>query len=115
MENVLSTELITLTNSAIQEINKILLKENNNVKLRISIISGGCNGFKYYFYLDDLINDNDIIIERLGAKLIIDNKSFQYIKGGSIDYLNTLEVSKFIIYNNPNIKYQCSCGYSFSI
>ncbi|QCI24862.1 iron-sulfur cluster insertion protein ErpA [Buchnera aphidicola (Rhopalosiphum padi)] len=106
---------IEFTNSAAKKIKNIIEeKKNKNLKLRIYIIGGGCSGFQYQFIFDEKTNKDDILIEKLNISLVIDPISLQYLYGGTIDYLENLEGSKFIV-SNPNAKSTCGCGLSFSI
>ena len=106
---------IEFTNSAAKKIKSIIKeKKNKNVKLRIYIIGGGCSGFQYQFIFDEKINEDDILVKKLNICLVIDPISLQYLHGGTIDYLENLEGSKFIV-SNPNAKNTCGCGLSFSI
>lgn len=110
----MKTSLIFTDAAAKKTKNLISHKKNKNLKLRIYITGGGCSGFQYNFQLDDNVRDGDIMIEHLGVKLITDCMSFQYLVGGKVDYIETLEGSKFM-FLNPNAKNTCSCGLSFSI
>ncbi|MXP56345.1 iron-sulfur cluster insertion protein ErpA [Pantoea sp. Mhis] len=106
---------LQLTDTAVQKVKNLIEQENKaELKLRIYITGGGCNGFQYAFTLDDKINDGDIIVEKQDVILVIDSISLQYLFGGSIDYIEGLDGSRFIV-NNPNAKTTCGCGYSFSI
>ncbi|SNC59018.1 iron-sulfur cluster insertion protein ErpA [Sodalis endosymbiont of Henestaris halophilus] len=87
---------------------------NSNIKLRVYIIGGGCSGFQYGFTFDNKVNEGDFIIEKQGVALVVDPMSLQYLVGGSVDYSEGLEGSRFIIIN-PNAKTTCGCGSSFSI
>lgn len=114
MENIKKLPL-KITDKATEKINNVIkTKNNSNLKLRIYIIGGGCNGFQYEFILDEKKNKNDIIIKKSNVYLIIDPISLQYLIGGTIDYQEDLEGSKFVI-SNPNAKNTCGCGLSFSI
>ncbi|WWO97078.1 MAG: iron-sulfur cluster insertion protein ErpA [Candidatus Dasytiphilus stammeri] len=106
---------INLTKSAHTKISILLLQSDNpNIKFRIYITGGGCNGFKYKFILDDKIILNDIIIKKNNnVCLIIDDISIQYLQGSKIDYIQQLKGSRFIVIN-PNAKITCSCGSSFT-
>ncbi|URJ25237.1 iron-sulfur cluster insertion protein ErpA [Candidatus Blochmannia ocreatus (nom. nud.)] len=107
---------INLTENAINKIKFFIQKEKlkKNLKLRIYIIGGGCNGFQYGFILDNQISKDDYVIEHNGVGLIVDPMSLQYLLGGIIDYYEELKGAKFIVIN-PNAKITCSCGASFSI
>ncbi|HMI76750.1 MAG TPA: iron-sulfur cluster insertion protein ErpA [Buchnera sp. (in: enterobacteria)] len=106
---------LNITDKATEKIHHVIkTKKNENLKLRIYIIGGGCNGFQYEFMLDSKKNTNDTIIKKSNVYLIIDPISLQYLMGGTIDYKEDLEGSKFII-SNPNAKSTCGCGLSFGM
>ncbi|WP_425619769.1 iron-sulfur cluster insertion protein ErpA [Buchnera aphidicola] len=110
-----SKQHLKITEKAIKKLKSIIkIKNNYNLKLRIYINGGGCSGFQYEFIFDECTNPDDVIITQSGVSLIIDPISLQYLYGGTVDYLENLEGSKFIIFN-PNAKNTCSCGVSFGI
>jgi len=82
--------------------------------LRVYIQGGGCSGFQYGFALENEENQDDMIVETDGVKLLVDPMSFQYLIGAKIDYLEDLQGARFII-NNPNATTTCGCGSSFGI
>ncbi|QJC38417.1 iron-sulfur cluster insertion protein ErpA [Enterobacteriaceae endosymbiont of Donacia fulgens] len=102
---------ISLTKKAIKKIKKL---DNKNLNFRIFILGGGCSGFKYDFILDKKIKKNDILINLSGINIVIDKISMQYLSGSIIDYIESIEESRFII-RNPYMKNTCSCGSSFDI
>ncbi|URJ30206.1 iron-sulfur cluster insertion protein ErpA [Blochmannia endosymbiont of Camponotus sp.] len=108
---------IQLTDFAAKKV-RLLIKNkttnNSNLKLRVYIVGGGCSGFQYGFTLDEKKFSDDYIIKNNGVTLIIDPISLQYLFGGTIDYYEGLEGSRFVVIN-PNAKTTCSCGSSFSI
>lgn len=106
---------IQITNNAIKEIKKLISNQKKlNLRFRIYVSSGGCNGFRYGFMFDENKNKNDFVIKKSGIELIVDFKSLIYLNGGNVDYIKEVEGSyfKFI---NPNSKTICSCGFSFGI
>jgi iron-sulfur cluster assembly protein len=58
--------------------------------------------------------DGDKIFERDGAKVVVDRKSFLYLNGTELDYVDSLMNTGFNL-NNPNVKRTCGCGASFSV
>lgn len=110
---------ISLTDSAAERI-KYLVKaennaENNNaIGFRIIVEGGGCSGFQYKFSITREIAQDDIVVEKNGAKLIVDNISLELIKGSTLDFINTLAESRFDI-KNPNSSANCGCGNSFNV
>lgn len=105
---------VRISDMAASRINKLLADEHEGTVLRIIITGGGCSGYSYNFKLDTTQNADDIIVENGTATVVIDPDSFSFIKGSTIDYIDTLEASQFII-KNPNAKTSCGCGTSFSI
>ena len=95
---------------------KALVEEEGNprLKLRVFVTGGGCSGFQYGFTFDEKINDGDTVVEKSGVTMVIDPMSLQYLVGGSVDYTEGLEGSRFTV-TNPNASTTCGCGSSFSI
>ncbi|AFP85899.1 hypothetical protein A35E_00622 [secondary endosymbiont of Heteropsylla cubana] len=107
--------LLQFSDSAVKQVKILIANEDNpNLKLRVYIIGGGCSGFQYAFTFDDHVYEDDVTIEKEGVILVVDPMSLQYLIGGSIDYVEKLEGSRFIV-TNPNAKNTCGCGASFSI
>jgi iron-sulfur cluster insertion protein len=107
--------MITITESALAKVADILAEENNPaVKLRTFVQGGGCSGFSYGFTLDEEQNEDDFVIEKPGAVIIVDSMSMQYLQGATIDYKEELMGSQFVI-SNPNAQSTCGCGSSFSV
>ncbi|QJC36783.1 iron-sulfur cluster insertion protein ErpA [Enterobacteriaceae endosymbiont of Donacia vulgaris] len=102
---------ISLTKRAMNKIKELYFQNSN---FRIFILGGGCSGFKYNFMLDKKIKENDILINLSGINIVIDKISIQYLTGSIIDYIESIEESKFII-KSPYMKNTCSCGSSFDI
>lgn len=106
---------LQFTEAAANKVKSLIADEENpDLKLRVYITGGGCSGFQYGFTFDDKINDGDMTIEKQGVSLVVDPMSLQYLVGGSVDYTEGLEGSRFVV-NNPNAKSTCGCGSSFSI
>lgn len=108
------TNTITLSESAARRITQIVGSEVGKEALRISVEGGGCSGFSYKFDLAQGVENDDIVIERDGAKVLIDNMSVVYMEGSEIDFVDNLLGQSFQI-KNPNAVASCGCGTSFSI
>lgn len=105
---------VTLTASAAKRINAILAKQDAGAFLRVSVEGGGCSGFSYKFDFASAVNTDDAVIERDGAKVLIDEMSLEFLKGSEIDFSTELIGAAFRI-NNPNATAACGCGTSFSV
>lgn len=105
---------ITLSESAARRIARILSSEPPGSVLRVSVSGGGCSGFQYGFDLDQNRGDDDLVVERDGAVVVIDPVSLPYMGGAEIDFVDDLIGQSFQI-RNPNATASCGCGTSFSI
>jgi iron-sulfur cluster assembly accessory protein len=105
---------VIVTDSAIRKIASILGSEKEPSVLRVSVEGGGCSGFQYKFDIQRTADAEDIVIERDGAKVVIDPVSLQYLSGSRIDYADELIGAAFKI-ENPNATASCGCGTSFSL
>lgn len=108
------TTAITLSESAAKRIAQIVAAEEGKQSLRVSVEGGGCSGFSYKFDLDGEPNQDDLVIARDNAKVLIDSMSVIYMEGSEIDFVDNLLGQSFQI-KNPNAVASCGCGTSFSI
>ena len=81
--------------------------------LRVAVEGGGCSGFQYDITLEEKESDNDTVLKKFGAKVVIDSVSLQFLDGATIDYSQEIIGAKFVI-QNPNVTSSCGCGTSFS-
>jgi iron-sulfur cluster assembly accessory protein len=109
-----STLNVTLSDRAARRIASILAKEPDGTALRVSVSGGGCSGFQYGFDLDKTRADDDLILERNGAVVLIDSVSLPFVGGSEIDFVDDLIGQSFQV-KNPNATASCGCGTSFSI
>ena len=108
------SETVTMTESAARRIGEILKSEPAGSMLRVSVEGGGCSGFQYKFDTERTKADDDIVIERSGATVLIDPLSLNYMAGSEIDFVDDLIGSSFKI-NNPQATASCGCGTSFAL
>ena len=109
-----ATPTVVLTQAAAERVSEIMETQQAASMLRISVEGGGCSGFQYKY---DLVNDrqnDDLVLERAGATVLIDQISLQFMAGSEIDYVDDLIGAAFKI-NNPNATAGCGCGTSFSV
>ncbi|MBD8554632.1 iron-sulfur cluster insertion protein ErpA [Rhizobium sp. CFBP 8762] len=108
------TETVTISESAAKRIGSILAAQHARKAMRVSVEGGGCSGFSYKFDLVDDVQDDDLILEKGDAKVLIDQMSLVYMSGSEIDFIDNLLGQSFQI-KNPNAVASCGCGTSFSI
>jgi len=111
--NVMSADVI-VTERAAQRIGEILRREPAGTMLRVSVEGGGCSGFQYKFDTEHSKADDDIVIEKSGATVLIDPTSLNYMAGSEIDFVDDLIGQSFKV-NNPKATASCGCGTSFAL
>jgi iron-sulfur cluster assembly accessory protein len=105
---------VTVTERAAERIGQILRQEPAGTMLRVSVAGGGCSGFQYKFDTERERLDDDVVIEKAGATVLIDPVSLDYMAGAEIDFVDDLIGSSFKI-NNPKATASCGCGTSFAL
>ena len=106
---------LVFTNRAAEKVRFLIEDEGNDaLKLRVFVTGGGCAGFQYGFTFDELVAEDDAVINKDGVDLLVDSMSYPYLAGGTVDYVEGLEGSRFVV-DNPNAETTCGCGSSFAI
>lgn len=108
------TDTVSITSRAASRIKDIMTAHPGSTGLRVAVEGGGCSGFQYDFKLDSQRADDDLVIEKDGATVLIDSISLVYINGSEIDFVDDLIGRSFKV-NNPQATMSCGCGTSFSI
>jgi iron-sulfur cluster assembly protein len=108
--------VLTITENAAAEVRKFLAADDipqDTAGLRVSVLPGGCSGFKYSLNIEDKPAEDDINAEIGGVRVFLDVFSAQYLNGVTIDYTTSMQGSGFT-FNNPNSTGGCGCGSSFA-
>jgi iron-sulfur cluster insertion protein len=115
MDTTKTSENFIISENAAKRIAQLMDdEENKNVRLRISVLGGGCSGFQYNYDFDTAKNNDDLLFEKDGIEVVIDDTSIEFISGSMLDYVETLGSAAFEI-KNPNATANCGCGNSFSV
>jgi iron-sulfur cluster assembly accessory protein len=107
---------MTLTERAAEEVQKFIAQEQVPVEtagLRVSVLPGGCSGFKYSLNIEERALDDDVVHAVNGVRVFVDGFSAQYLAGVTIDYVTSMQGSGFT-FTNPNATGGCGCGTSFT-
>lgn len=94
---------------------KDLFKEKglpDDTGLRVFVAGGGCSGYQYGMALARDVEEDDLVMEHSGVKIVIDPDSAPLLEGAEIDYVDDLMKAGFTIFN-PNATKSCACGNSF--
>ena len=107
--------MITLTENAAEKVRQLITsRDQPTTGLRVGVRGGGCSGFSYFLEFAPESSEGDRELESHGVKLFVDRKSYLYLMGTEVDYVDDLHESGFK-FLNPNAKRTCGCGESFSV
>ena len=110
-----SFQSLNLTDNAVSRIKNVMTANANlGSKFRVYVTGGGCSGFQYGFKFDPDVAFDDDVIEFENFSVLLDSMSYPYLFGSTLDFIEDLSGSKFVI-NNTNAKTTCGCGESFTI
>lgn len=107
--------MIKLTKNAGDKVKQIIEERDKKpVGIQAGVKGGGCSGFSYY--LDFVYEEKEGFkkLESHDVKIFVDMKSYLYLMGTEIDYIDGLS-GKGFKFINPNAKRTCGCGESFSV
>src|SRR5271156_716134 len=101
------TPPVSLTANAIAKVKEIMAQQNPvPAGLRVGVVGGGCSGFSYSMSFENGAGMMDKTFDFDGLKVFVDATSIMYLKGVSVDYIETLEAAGFK-FDNPNVKSTC--------
>jgi iron-sulfur cluster assembly accessory protein len=106
--------LVSLTPAAAAKVKSLMEQESDVSVLRVAIEGGGCSGFQYGLGFDRGAAEGDTEYEVEGVRVVVDPFSAPYLRGATVDYLETIQESGFKI-DNPNAVSSCGCGHSFQV
>ena len=107
---------LVITARAAEEVQKFIAQEQvptESAGLRVSVLPGGCSGFKYSLNVEERALEDDMVAEVNGVRVFVDGFSAQYLTGITIDYVSSMQGSGFT-FSNPNATGGCGCGSSFT-
>ncbi len=105
---------VTLSEAAAKHIARFIAKRGKGIGIRLGVRTSGCSGMAYKLEFADAANDEDIVFESHGIKVLVDPKSLPYLAGTELDYTRE-GLNEGFKFNNPNVKDACGCGESFNV
>jgi iron-sulfur cluster assembly accessory protein len=105
---------VVLTPKAVEMVRKMRVKEGFGTEqgLRIAVTGGGCSGFQYQLNFD-AEKEGDRVASFDDVRVLVDEISFPYIAGITLDFVEGLHGAGFK-FDNPRASRTCGCGSSFS-
>ena len=105
---------VTLTTKAASRVRDFLAARSQAQGLRFGIKTTGCSGYAYTVSYAEQVEPGDHVFESHGIKIIVDEKSLDFVRGTEIDFKRD-GLNESFHFNNPNVKDSCGCGESFSV
>jgi len=106
---------LNLTPTAIAKVKEVMAQQDPvPAGLRVGVVGGGCSGFQYSMSFENGAGMMDKTFAFDDLKVFVDATSLMYLKGVTVDYVETLEGAGFK-FENPNVKSTCGCGSSFNV
>ena len=107
--------MISITENAAEKVKELIEKrEDEAIGLRVGVRGGGCSGFSYFLEFASEYKDGERELDSHGVRLFVDHKSYLYLMGTEVDYIDGLAGAGFK-FQNPNARRTCGCGESFSV
>lgn len=116
-ENIRPEDAITMTPEAVAQARKMLARkhpDNPQMSFRMGVRGGGCSGYSYVLEFDDQATRWDLVFTVDSVRILVDRKSFQFLKGTVVRWSGNLMSGGFE-FDNPNVSKSCGCGTSFSM
>lgn len=105
---------IIVTPTAVDQIKKLLASQNKpDWGVRVGVKGGGCSGLSYTMDLAEAPGEEDRVFDIEDLKVFCDKKSYFYLNGLTLDFIDALMGGGFR-FVNPNATSTCGCGSSFS-
>ena len=105
---------VTLSESAARHVANFITKRGKGFGIRLGVKTSGCSGMAYKLEFVDATQDEDLVFESHGVKVIIDPKSLAYLEGTELDFVKE-GLNEGFRFNTPNVKDSCGCGESFNV
>ena len=108
--------VVTLTERAADKVRVLMAAEPAGAAevLRVAIQGGGCGGYEYQLGFDRGATAEDAAFEFYGVTVVVDPASAPYLRGATVDFVESLQESGFKV-DNPNASGSCGCGHSFHV
>ena len=108
--HVATTQLLEVSELAAQKFQDILQEEGEgDGLLRVMVMPSPQGGVQYMLSVEAEAAENDFVIDTHEIQVLVDADSAPLLDGSTIDYMEGLMRSGFVI-SNPNFQAGCGCG-----
>lgn len=106
--------MITLTESAQNNVRRKLTARGRGQGIRIGVKPSGCNGFSYVLEYVDVPVLDDLVESFTDFSVYIDPDSLPFIRGMTVDYVRH-GLNEGFEFRNELERAKCGCGESFTV
>lgn len=115
MDATRTSGVLAVTEAAAGRVRELAQREGRSQSiLRLRVVAGGCDGFSYRLSLEDGTEDDDLVIDAHGVRVVVDPRSIPLVQGSTLDFSDAL-LGGGLKVRNPNTTHECACGDSFSV
>jgi len=105
---------ITLTENAVERVQRFLAKRGRGVGVRLGVRRTGCSGYAYVVDFADEIRDTDTVFDADDIKVVVAQEHLPYLDGTELDFARS-GLNETFVFHNPNVREECGCGESFTV
>lgn len=105
---------ITLSDAAADRVKSFMSNRGKGLGIRLGVKTTGCSGLAYVLEFVDELEEDDVVFEDKGVKVIVDPKSKLYLDGTRLEFKKE-GLNEGFEFVNPNVKGECGCGESFTV
>ncbi len=107
-------ELLEVSNLAAEKFQDILKEQGDaDGMLRVMVMPGPQGGIQYMLSVENEVGEDDLVVDTSTIQVLVDSDSAPLLDGSTIDYMEGLMRSGFVI-SNPNFQGGggggCACG-----
>ena len=109
-----ATKLLEVSDLAAQKFQDILKEQDEDEgMLRVMVMPGANGGIQYMLSVEQVAGEDDFVVDTSTIQVLVDMDSAPLLDGSTIDYMEGLMRSGFVI-SNPNFQDHggggCACG-----
>ena len=83
MESAQQSQVVDVTSKAAEKVIEFMKQEGkDSLFLRVYVTGGGCSGLSYGMGFEENPDEDDVVLEQNGVKILVDNYSQKYPKRG---------------------------------
>ena len=103
-------DVLELTPLAVERLRDLRAADPANNVLRVYVAGKSCCGVQYALAFDEGATAGDTTVELAGIPLAVDAASLPYVRGATIDFVDSLMGGGFMVRNPAATGGGCACG-----